>query len=82
MTAWMCSWPKRRATVTRRGLEEAEGDGFKAELTGRASPDHHHRLPDRLGGDRPADESGVRVAQDVGGERRVGLEHGDQVTRL
>ena len=74
--------PARQASVAGSGLEEAKGDGFKAELARRLAADHHHGLPNCLRLHRARVVRRIRETKKVDGKRRVRLERDDELAEL
>ena len=67
--------------AAREALEEAVGGGLQRDPDERPATEQRDRLADRARADRAGVGGGVRVAQQVGGERLVGLDHRDEVAR-
>ena len=67
--------------AAREALQEAVGLGLERDPDERAAAEQRDRLADRARADRARVGGRVRVAQQVGGERLVGLDHRDEVGR-
>ena len=71
----------REVRAAGEALEEAVGRGLQRDPHERAAAEQRDGLADRARADRARVGRRVRVAQEVGGERLVGLDHRDEVAR-